>query len=162
MDVLLLGADSDSLFDKRRQTLRQDSWIHLRGFPGDRRCCRTCYHPVNHIYLVVQCASLLSSSSFHLPHRLPQRLHLQVGARLPRSSLSLEPLLGGCYVTVHWTRTGEARAVKTHEPQTFLQFMKIEPGPPLELSHWSRRRWATFARVGAGTGTGTETCLRSV
>lgn len=36
-------------------------------------------------------------------------------------------------------QSGE-RAVKTHEPQTFFQFIKIEPGPPLELTNWSQKR----------------------
>lgn len=54
------------------------------------------------------------------------------------------------------------RAVKTHEPQTFFQFIKIELGPPLELSHWSQKRRATGGNLCEGRDAGRERCLHSV
>lgn len=54
------------------------------------------------------------------------------------------------------------RAVKTHEPQTFFQFIKIEAGPPLELSNWSQKRRATGGNLREGRDAGREQCLHSV
>lgn len=54
------------------------------------------------------------------------------------------------------------RAVKTHEPQTFFQFIKIEPGPPLELSNWSQKQRTIGGNLCEGRDAGREKCLHSV